>query len=44
VLFAIVLYKFGNDTNSTLLDLVKEVDGRQIMWMGDFNYPVYSRH
>ena len=30
---------FGNDSNSTLLDLVKEVGGRQILWMGDFNYP-----
>jgi len=30
---------FGNDTNGTLLDLVKEVGGRQILWMGDFNYP-----
>ena len=30
---------FGNDVNGTLLDLVKEVSGRQILWMGDFNYP-----
>ena len=30
---------FGNDTDSALIDLVKEVGGRQILWMGDFNYP-----
>jgi len=30
---------FGNDVNSSLLDLVREVGGKQILWMGDFNYP-----